>query len=91
VATPPLSKPVPRRSSFLGLPLGPLPASALLVCTAVGAVVVFGVLSLALVPLLLAIGIGFAWVLAALLLGWAGIEVMAALERWFENDPRFHR
>jgi hypothetical protein len=57
----------------------------------VGAVVVFGVLSLALVPLLLAIGIGFAWVLAALLLGWAGIEVMAALERWFENDPRFHR
>jgi hypothetical protein len=57
----------------------------------VGAVVVIGVLSLALVPLLFAIGIGFAWLLAALLLGWAGIEAMAALERWFENDPRFHR
>ena len=26
-----------------------------------------------------------------LLLGWAGIELMAALERWFENDPRFRR
>jgi hypothetical protein len=57
----------------------------------VGAVVVIGVLSLTIVPLLLAVGIGFAWLLAALLLGWAGIEAMAALERWFENDPRFHR
>jgi hypothetical protein len=37
----------------------------------------------------LAVALG--WVVALLLLGWAGIEALAALERWFENDPRFHR
>ena len=33
----------------------------------------------------------FAWLMALALLSWAGIEGMAALERWFENDPRFQR
>jgi hypothetical protein len=26
-----------------------------------------------------------------LILGWVGIELLAALERWLENDPRFQR
>ena len=66
-------------------------ASLALVCTAVGALVVIGFTTLALVPLLFALGVVSAWVLALLLLGWAGIEGLAALERWFENDSRFQR
>lgn len=73
------------------LRLAPLPASLALVCTAVGAVVVIGFTTVALVPVLLFVGFVAAWLLAALLVGWAGIEGLAALERWFENDPRFHR
>jgi hypothetical protein len=69
----------------------PLVASLTLVCTAVGALVVIGFTTLALVPLLFAVGVVSAWVLALLLLGWAGIEGLAALERWFENDSRFQR
>lgn len=86
-----MSKPVPRRGSFLGLPLSPLPASLLLACTAVGAIVLIGITSLAVVPLIHTAGLFMAWLLALVLLGWAGIEGLAALERWFENDPRFHR
>ncbi|MEI6031094.1 MAG: glypican [Synechococcaceae cyanobacterium ELA739] len=69
----------------------PLVASFALVCTAVGAVVVIGFTTLALVPVLFAVGVVGAWLLALLLLGWAGIEGLAALERWFENDSRFQR
>ena len=32
-----------------------------------------------------------AWLVACLLLAWLGIEAMAAVERWFENDSRFQR
>ena len=74
-----------------GLTVRPLAASALLVCTAVGAVVVIGFTTLALVPLVLGVGLVAAWLMALVLLSWAGIEGMAALERWFENDPRFQR
>ncbi len=69
----------------------PLVATLALVCTAVGAVVVIGFTTLALVPLLLTVGVVGAWLLALLLLGWAGIEGLAALERWFESDSRFQR
>jgi hypothetical protein len=53
--------------------------------------VLISITSLAVVPLVLMAGLFMAWFLALLLLGWAGIEGLAALERWFENDPRFHR
>lgn len=69
----------------------PLVACLALICTAVGAVVVVSVTSLALIPLLLGAGFIGAWLLAALLLGWAGVEGLAALERWFEGDSRFQR
>jgi hypothetical protein len=52
---------------------------------------VIGFTTFALVPLLLAVGVVAAWVLALLLLAWAGIEGLAALERWFETDSRFQR
>jgi hypothetical protein len=54
-------------------------------------VVVIGFTTLALVPLVLGVGLVAAWLMALALLSWAGIEGMAALERWFENDPRFQR
>lgn len=79
----PLAKPVLR--------IHPLPASLALVSMAVGAVVLIGLTTLALVPLLLGLGLLACWLVAALLLGWAGVEGLAALERWFENDPRFQR
>ncbi|MEI7665139.1 MAG: glypican [Synechococcaceae cyanobacterium ELA263] len=69
----------------------PLVATLALVCTAVGAVVVIGFTTLALVPLLLSVAVVGAWLLALLLFGWAGIEGLAALERWFESDSRFQR
>jgi hypothetical protein len=31
------------------------------------------------------------WVVAFLLFGWAGIEAIAAFERWIENGVRFLR
>jgi hypothetical protein len=71
--------------------ISPLVATMALVCTAVGAIVVIGFTTMALVPVLLAVGVVGAWLLALILLGWAGIEGLAALERWFENDSRFQR
>ena len=53
--------------------------------------VVIGFTTLALVPLLLSVAVVGAWLLALLLFGWAGIEGLAALERWFESDSRFQR
>lgn len=67
----------------------PLPATLLLVCTSVGAVVVIGALTFALVPVLVGLGLLTALVVAAVLMGWAGLEALAALERWIERDPRF--
>ncbi len=58
---------------------------------AVGSIVLIGVTTLALVPVLIGVGLFLSWLVAALLLGWAGIEALAALERWIENDPRFQR
>jgi len=69
----------------------PITAPVLFVCTAVGALVLAGIATLTLIPLLLAGAVLLAWVAITLLLSWAGIEGMAALERWFENDPRFQR
>ena len=75
----------------LSLRIPPLPASLALVCMAVGAVVVIGFTTLAMVPLLLGLGLLAAWLVAAFLLGWAGLEGLAAIERWIESDQRFQR
>jgi hypothetical protein len=79
----PLAKPALR--------LPPLPASLALTCTAIGAAILIGITTMALVPIVIGLGLLAAWLVTALLLGWAGIEALAALERWFENDPRFRR
>jgi hypothetical protein len=52
-------------------------------------VVVIGAITFALVPVLVGLGLLTALVLGAVLLGWAGLEALAALERWIERDPRF--
>ena len=69
----------------------PITAPVLFVCTAVGAVVLLGVVTLTLLPLLVAGAVLLAWAGLTILLVWAGIEGMAVLERWFENDRRFQR
>ncbi len=69
----------------------PLRAGVLAVCTVVGALVITLALSLALIPLVVGVGALVVWLALAVILSWAGIELMAALERWFENDPRFQR
>ncbi len=74
-----------------GLSIRPLPASVLLLCAGLGATVLIGAFTLALVPVLVAAGFVSALLIAALAFGWAGIEAMAALERWVEQDPRFKR
>jgi len=63
----------------------------LIACTAVGAFVLFVAATLALLPLVMAAVVFGVMVVAALLIGWGGIEGMAALERWLENDARFQR
>ncbi|KEF42084.1 MAG: glypican [Cyanobium sp. CACIAM 14] len=73
------------------LRIPPLPASLALLCMATGAVVLIVLTTLALVPLLFGLGLLACWLVASLLLGWAAVEGLAALERWFENDPRFQR
>lgn len=78
-----MSKPLPA--------LRPLPASLLLVCTGVGALVLIGAVTFALIPVMVALGLLAALVVAALLFAWAGLEGLAALERWMENDPRFRQ
>jgi len=69
----------------------PLRAGVLAVCTVVGALVITLAVSLALVPLVVGVGALVVWLVLALILGWVGIELLAALERWLENDPRFQR
>lgn len=73
------------------LSLRPLPASLILLCAGVGAVVVLAFVTLTVVPVLVAVGLTAALVVGALLCGWAGIEALAALERWMETDHRFRR
>ena len=69
----------------------PLRAGVLAVCTVVGALVITLSVSLALVPLVVGVGAIAVWLVLTLILSWAGIELLAALERWLENDPRFQR
>ena len=83
--------PSPRSGQDRPARIRPLLATLALVCTAVGALVLLGFTTLALIPLLLAVGVVAAWVLALVLFGWAGIEGLAALERWLESDSRFQR
>lgn len=74
-----------------GLSLRPLSASLLLLAAGVGSIVVIGLLSLALVPVLLGAGLLLCFLVGVVLFSWAGIEGLAALERWIESDPRFQR
>ncbi len=74
-----------------GLSLRPWSASLLIVCAGVGAMVVISALTLAMVPVLIVSAVVLALLIGALACGWAGIEALAALERWIESDARFHR
>jgi hypothetical protein len=73
------------------LRIRPLRAGVLAVCTAVGALVITIAVSLALIPLAFGVGALLVWFCVTLILGWVAIELLAALERWLENDPRFQR
>ena len=75
----------------LALRLTPLQLSLVLVCSAVGGLVVFALVALTVVPLLVGLALLVFWVVAALLFAWAGIEALAALERWMESSRRFQR
>jgi uncharacterized protein (DUF2062 family) len=58
---------------------------------AVGLVVLTAIGTFLLLPLLVVVAFGAAWLVGSLLLGWAGIEALAAFERWLEQDRRFQR
>jgi hypothetical protein len=73
------------------LALPPLPASLLLVSAAIGCIVLGSLAALTLIPLLVLLGGAVLWMVSTLLLGWAGIEALAACERWMERNPRFQR
>lgn len=53
--------------------------------------VLAGLAVMTLLPVVVVGGMMLVWAVLALLLAWGGIEALAALERWFENDPRFQR
>ena len=74
---------------FLQLP--PVQATALLICSAVGAFVMIAACVVTLVPVVFGLGLLGASLVVALVLGWGAVEAMAALERWFETDARFQR
>ena len=76
---------------FAPLALPSLPASLLLASAAIGCIVLTGLAALTLIPLLVLLGGFVLWIVASLLLGWAGIEALAACERWMERHPRFQR
>ena len=71
--------------------LHPLPASLALMGMGLAAAVLLGVASVLLVPIIFAMALFATWLVASLFLGWAGIEAMAAFERWIENGVRFLR
>lgn len=71
--------------------IAPLPASLLLIATALGSILLTGVALLTLVPLVMIAGGLAVGIVATLLLGWAGIEALAAFERWMDHDSRFQR
>jgi hypothetical protein len=68
-----------------------LPASLLLVSASIGFIVLAGVAVLALVPIVFVLGGLLVWLVSTSLIGWAGIEALAACERWMEDHPRFQR
>ena len=72
------------------LRIGPLFASLLVITTAIGAIVLT-VIAVTLVPLMMIVGGIAVALMATVLLGWAGIEALAAVERWMDKDPRFLR
>ncbi len=80
-----------RTTGFSPLALPPLPTSLLLASAAVGCIVLTSLAALTLIPLLVLLGGLALWLVATLLLGWAGIEALAACERWMERHPRFQR
>jgi hypothetical protein len=82
---------VSRPAVLAHLALPPLPASLLLASAAIGSLVLSALAALTLIPLLVLLGGLVAWILATVLLGWAGIEALAALERWMERQSRFQR
>jgi hypothetical protein len=62
-----------------------------LASAAIGCIVLTSLAALTLIPLLVLLGGLVLWIVASLLLGWAGIEALAACERWMERHPRFQR
>ena len=80
-----------RSSPSWPLTIRPLHASLLLLSSAIGLVALVGVALLTVIPLVgLLVGVAVG-IVASLLIGWAGIEALAACERWMERDPRFQR
>lgn len=75
----------------LSLSLRSVPGVLMVTCATVGALVLASLSVLALAPVLIGLVAVAAWLVASLVLAWLGIEAMAALERWFENDRRFQR
>ncbi len=73
------------------LTLRPLPTALLLLCAGVGACVVGTFFTLTLIPVLMVAGFAVAFLFGALVCAWAGVEALAALERWLESDSRFQR
>ncbi len=77
------------RSANQSLPSGL--ATFLLLSAAIGCPVLVGLAVFTLIPLLLLLGGIALWIVTTLLIGWAGIEVLAACERWMEGNSRFQR
>ncbi len=81
--------PIPLEKPVLRIPT--LTQGLLIVTAGIGSLVLLCAVSMALIPILVGVGfLGF-WLVALVLVGWGGIEVMAALERWLERDSRFQR
>lgn len=72
---------------------GPPPAlvAPVLALAAVGAVVVIPLVALAAIPVVVTTLLLAGGIVVFGLSIWAGIEALAALERWMESDPRFQR
>jgi hypothetical protein len=73
------------------LMLRPLPTAVVLLCAGIGACVLGAFFTLTLVPVLVMVGFVATFLVAALACAWAGVEALAALERWLERDSRFQR
>lgn len=80
-----------RPTLIFPLKLPSLPTSLLLASAAVGFVVLATLAALTVLPLLVLLGGALLWIVSTLLLAWAGIEALAACERWMERNPRFQR